>query len=238
MISVASPTLTMSLASISTELLENIIGNIDLPIELLNLALTSRSFHSLIVPNHIQFRDIRCSINQRNLWKLLIEKPLLASNIRVLHLVIHRKHLNATIESPRLPAILTGWSSSDGLGPQHSAGIALKSMKSLNQLVIMGTRFVYIEEYKAAIDDLLPTIIGMDVPLQALGLHFWQWPHDIIEKPTDSLSFPVSRKMVQYSQAFIFLLSRSGHYQLSPNCKPGFATVPCASQLSIRSTSL
>ncbi|KIJ49210.1 hypothetical protein M422DRAFT_101940, partial [Sphaerobolus stellatus SS14] len=64
------------------EFLEEVISNIDLPKDLLSLALVSKLFKSIIVPNHIQLRRISCHASQDGLWKILAVKPNLAANIR------------------------------------------------------------------------------------------------------------------------------------------------------------
>ncbi|KIJ42340.1 hypothetical protein M422DRAFT_105347, partial [Sphaerobolus stellatus SS14] len=66
------------------EILEEIISNIERPKDLLNLALASKLFKDIIIPNHIQLRVIRCNVYQDDFWKILIEKPILAANIRSL----------------------------------------------------------------------------------------------------------------------------------------------------------
>ncbi|KIJ48321.1 hypothetical protein M422DRAFT_106991, partial [Sphaerobolus stellatus SS14] len=68
------------------ETLESIIDNIDTCKDLLNLALTCSQLKDLIIPNHIEYRYIRCDPYRRSLWIKLIQKPLLASHIRYLDL--------------------------------------------------------------------------------------------------------------------------------------------------------
>ncbi|KIJ44699.1 hypothetical protein M422DRAFT_132354, partial [Sphaerobolus stellatus SS14] len=68
------------------ETLESIIDNIDRCKDLLNLALTCSQLRDLIIPNHIEYRYIRCDPYRRSLWTKLIQQPRLASNIRILDL--------------------------------------------------------------------------------------------------------------------------------------------------------
>src|SRR4051794_36353300 len=75
-----------SLLSLSNELLELVIANIELPQHLLNLAVTCHHLSILIIPNHLQFRHIRTNVTENNLWLYLTEKPLLAANVRILDL--------------------------------------------------------------------------------------------------------------------------------------------------------
>ncbi|KIJ44679.1 hypothetical protein M422DRAFT_103830, partial [Sphaerobolus stellatus SS14] len=64
------------------ESLESIIDNIDTCKGLLYLALTCSQLKDLIIPNHIEYRYIRCDPYRRSLWIKLIQQPLLASHIR------------------------------------------------------------------------------------------------------------------------------------------------------------
>ncbi|KIJ33153.1 hypothetical protein M422DRAFT_99407, partial [Sphaerobolus stellatus SS14] len=64
------------------EILEDIVSHIDIHKDLLNLALVSKLFKDIIIPNHIQLRRIRTHVYQDDLWKILIDKPILAANIR------------------------------------------------------------------------------------------------------------------------------------------------------------
>ncbi|KIJ28214.1 hypothetical protein M422DRAFT_99000, partial [Sphaerobolus stellatus SS14] len=64
------------------EILDNIAAHINLPQDLLSLAVTARAFHAIVVPNHLQFRDIRCDPRRVNLWRSLAQKPAYAARIR------------------------------------------------------------------------------------------------------------------------------------------------------------
>ena len=75
------------LSILPQELLDEIIGLIEGPGDLLSLSLTSRAFSHLIIPWHIEYRWIRCSILRTNVWVALSKYPRLAARLRKLELI-------------------------------------------------------------------------------------------------------------------------------------------------------
>jgi len=72
---------------IPLELFEAIILDVDSPGDLLSLALACRTLHTLIVPNHVDFRFIQCTPGRKKLWSFLGENPRYASRIREIKLI-------------------------------------------------------------------------------------------------------------------------------------------------------
>jgi len=68
-----------------------IIESIDSPRDLLALALSSKHYHDLIVPYHIQFRTLRCSVQRTDIWAALSVKKYLCARFRTLE-IIHCPH--------------------------------------------------------------------------------------------------------------------------------------------------
>jgi hypothetical protein len=99
----------MALLSLPQEIKEEIIGYVDSSRDLLNLALTNRLFNATIIPAHLEYRTVRCSIASRGataLWKAIISKESLAQKIRKLDIRSHSPKLSLTWASlqRRLPA--------------------------------------------------------------------------------------------------------------------------------------
>ncbi|KAF8516325.1 hypothetical protein BU17DRAFT_25245, partial [Hysterangium stoloniferum] len=65
-----------------TEILDAIVSEIERPGDLLQLALTKKSFKNLIIPWHIRYRVIVVHLFHPRLWELLASRPNLASRIR------------------------------------------------------------------------------------------------------------------------------------------------------------
>lgn len=65
--------------SLATEVLDHICSFIPSPRDLLSFALCQRRLSAIIVPSHIQFRDLVLSLSHRSLIRKLPERPLLAS---------------------------------------------------------------------------------------------------------------------------------------------------------------
>ncbi|KIJ27667.1 hypothetical protein M422DRAFT_784804 [Sphaerobolus stellatus SS14] len=85
------------------EILDEILDHMDHG-ALLALAGTCHRLHEHIVPNHLNFRLIRCSIQRINLWKALQEVlQLQASRIRELEIVIREDRSKGPTTSPVIP---------------------------------------------------------------------------------------------------------------------------------------
>lgn len=76
----------VSLLSVSHELLEIILSHIDGPHDLISVALSSKLLSKLVIPNHLHLRHISCDIFQEFMWKMFVERPGLAINVRQLDL--------------------------------------------------------------------------------------------------------------------------------------------------------
>lgn len=77
----------MDLSSLPVETLEDILSEIDLPVDLLQLALTCSLLVSLIIPRHLYYRVIHHTIEGgSHIWEALAKDKDLARNVRVLEL--------------------------------------------------------------------------------------------------------------------------------------------------------
>ncbi|KIJ35163.1 hypothetical protein M422DRAFT_99042, partial [Sphaerobolus stellatus SS14] len=64
------------------ELVHKFIENIETPSDLLPLALICKSFSNLIIPDHIDYRLIQCSLADTQVWQHLIDHPHLSRNVK------------------------------------------------------------------------------------------------------------------------------------------------------------
>ncbi|KIJ56023.1 hypothetical protein M422DRAFT_239213 [Sphaerobolus stellatus SS14] len=67
---------------ISNEVLDMMISCVDLPKDLLNVALACKNFLHLTIPNHLYFRQLNTGIDNDPLFTLLVSRPLLVANVR------------------------------------------------------------------------------------------------------------------------------------------------------------
>ncbi|PPR01821.1 hypothetical protein CVT24_001685 [Panaeolus cyanescens] len=96
-----------TLEYLSTELKDKIISFIDSPVDLLQLALCSRLWCSLIIPDHINYRIIHTRLDNPSLWKELSERKALANNVRVMRIaeesgVVDTLHSSAMVQRPAI----------------------------------------------------------------------------------------------------------------------------------------
>jgi hypothetical protein len=73
--------------SLATELLDHICSFIPSPRDLLSFALCQKRLSAIIIPSHIQFRDLVLCRGHRSIFRKLLERPLLASRFVTLEIV-------------------------------------------------------------------------------------------------------------------------------------------------------
>ncbi|KAJ7861164.1 hypothetical protein B0H13DRAFT_2671912 [Mycena leptocephala] len=76
----------MSLLLQPPELLDAIASLIRHPRDLLSVALASKALHDVVVPGHLEFREVCCDSSRTSLWTALAENPPLAGRILSLDL--------------------------------------------------------------------------------------------------------------------------------------------------------
>ncbi|KAJ7431609.1 hypothetical protein FB451DRAFT_1421405 [Mycena latifolia] len=74
----------MALSLQPPELLDAIVSFIPLPKDLLSLALVSKTLHAIVIPQHLEFRVVRCDARRPLLWNAFTEHPGLSGRIRCL----------------------------------------------------------------------------------------------------------------------------------------------------------
>jgi hypothetical protein len=122
------------------ELYEQIILCIDSPKDLLNVALASKAMCTIIVPHHIQLRNIHCEQTHQPLWSALVETPIFASYITTLTLqngsVQYLWKDGANLSRPNAPTFLDlaprAWNAPD---PPSELATALVQMVNLHTFI-------------------------------------------------------------------------------------------------------
>jgi len=76
-----STVMCASLLQLPFDVLEHIIQTLDRQ-DLLALALSCSTWKDIIIPRHIQYREISLSVDHHWIWKHLSERPSLAANVR------------------------------------------------------------------------------------------------------------------------------------------------------------
>lgn len=71
----------MSFSLQPLELLDTIASFVPLPSDLFSLALTSKALCSIIIPQHIEFREVCCDPRREMLWRLLADRLTLSRRI-------------------------------------------------------------------------------------------------------------------------------------------------------------
>ncbi|KAL0947296.1 hypothetical protein HGRIS_013415 [Hohenbuehelia grisea] len=79
-----------NLSSTPAEILDRICSYISSPKDLLYVALAARKFNQVIIPDHIQFRNIRCDFRRKNVWQKLAAAPAKAARFVEVEIVDER----------------------------------------------------------------------------------------------------------------------------------------------------
>jgi hypothetical protein len=90
----------ISIANRPSEILDHICSFVDSPKDILSFALTSKEVCQLAIPDHIEFRHLRCDIRRISLWKKLAELPAVASRFVSLEVAVE---VGTDHRSPILP---------------------------------------------------------------------------------------------------------------------------------------
>lgn len=63
------------------DILEHLLESLDSP-DLLSLALSCSTWKNIIIPHHLEYREIIMTIDHHSIWRHLAERPSLAENVR------------------------------------------------------------------------------------------------------------------------------------------------------------
>jgi len=120
---------------------DDIISFVDSTSDLLCLALVSKEWTSIVIPNHIEYRELKVHVNHPKIWHHLATRVDLAKNIRIVHIMTQIANRTERFPStligcneeakanPELPAI-------EGLSPEMFQ--ALSNFKSLQGFTWIG----------------------------------------------------------------------------------------------------
>lgn len=166
------------------ELWEEIVYSVDSSRDLLSLALVSKFFDSIIIPHHIQYRNICCDLRRTYVWAHLIDNRRRTKGIRCLKLVDEREH------GTQLPPLLVHPTTPYTVDETHAVSLLVQSLLFMTAL----ERFEW--KYPPGgilnIVDISRLLVDKATSLRALSLDF-EWPSNTEDSSfTDVLnSLPV-----------------------------------------------
>jgi hypothetical protein len=77
-----------SLTDQPSDILDHICAFVASPRDILSFALTSKQIYYQAIPDHIEFRHLRCDLRRISLWKKLSELPAVASRFLSLEVIV------------------------------------------------------------------------------------------------------------------------------------------------------
>ena len=72
----------LTLDNLPFDIKDDIISSMDAPSDLLCLALASKEWASMVIPNHIEYRELKVRVDRPEIWQHLATRADLAKNIR------------------------------------------------------------------------------------------------------------------------------------------------------------
>jgi hypothetical protein len=91
-----------SLSDQAPEILDHILSFVANPKDILSLGSTTKKIYGVAIPDHIEFRHLRCDVRRLSVWAKLAKLPALASRFVSLEVVVE----NDTDFSPIVPTCL------------------------------------------------------------------------------------------------------------------------------------
>ncbi|KIJ42335.1 hypothetical protein M422DRAFT_254406 [Sphaerobolus stellatus SS14] len=160
-----------NISHIYNVILEDIVSHIDIHKDLLNLALVSKLFKDIIILNHIQLRRIRTHVYQDDLWKILIDKPILAANIRTLEVGFDWP-MQGTNNNRIIPSMFAALLA-DPREVRNSPHLLLDALKKMNRLIEFNfdTTVDKLDD-DAMLDEIISAVATAPFRLQHLSLWY------------------------------------------------------------------
>ena len=93
----------LTLDHLPFDIKDDIISFVDAPSDLLCLALASKAWTSMVIPNHIEYRELKVRADHPEIWQHLATRADLAKNIRSVRIM-----RQITSSRERSPSTLTG----------------------------------------------------------------------------------------------------------------------------------
>ena len=73
---------SLTLDNLPFDIKDDIISSVDAPSDLLCLALANKEWTSMIIPNHIEYRELEIRVDHPEIWQHLATRVDLAKNVR------------------------------------------------------------------------------------------------------------------------------------------------------------
>lgn len=77
-----------TLSNQAPELIDHICSFLDSPKDILSFALTSKKLYNVAIPDHIEFRHLRCDIRRISIWRKLTTLPAIALRFVSLEIIV------------------------------------------------------------------------------------------------------------------------------------------------------
>ncbi|KIM35416.1 hypothetical protein M413DRAFT_349826 [Hebeloma cylindrosporum] len=132
---------SLALDHLPFDIKDDIISSVDASSDLLRLALASKEWTSMVIPNHIEYRELKVRVDCHvGIWKHLAARANLAKNIRSVHLLTQRTNIREQFPSTLGEETKADLESPPAEGPTPEMLTALSNFKSLQRFTWMGNK--------------------------------------------------------------------------------------------------
>jgi hypothetical protein len=129
------PNGSLTLNNLPFDIKDDIISSVDATSDLLCLALASKEWASMVIPNHIEYRELKVRVNHPKIWQHLATRADLAKNIRSVRITSSRERSSSTLTDFNEEAKANLESLG---GPSPEMLTALSNFKSLQRFMWIG----------------------------------------------------------------------------------------------------
>ncbi len=121
------------------DILDHLVETLERP-DLLSLALSCSTWKNIIIPYHLEYREISLSVDHHSIWRHLAERPSLAANVRRLSITEPISYYPTLSFMPvncfrwQVPTALVQSSSDSTLPPGHQRDYPLRALRNMRLL--------------------------------------------------------------------------------------------------------
>jgi len=121
------------------DILDHLVETLERP-DLLSLALSCSTWKNIIIPYHLEYREIFLSVDHHSIWRHLAERPSLAANVRKLVITEPDSYYPTLSFMPvncfrwQVPTTLVPPSSGDILSSEQQRDYPLRALRNMRLL--------------------------------------------------------------------------------------------------------
>ena len=145
------------------DILDHLVETLERP-DLLSLALSCSTWKNIIIPYHLEYREISLSVDHHSIWRHLAERPSLAANVRKLVITEPDSYYPTLSFMPvncfrwQVPTTLVPPLPGGTLPPEQQRGYPLRALRNMTLLKTL--EFENISRWSQGSPDTLSLVLA------------------------------------------------------------------------------